>query len=46
VLLFEEGGRTDWGTGWHSDLFLHKHSTSIQSALGSEQPRSFEHSDF
>jgi hypothetical protein len=36
----------DWGTGWHSDLFLHKHSTSIQSALRSGQPRSFEHSDF
>jgi hypothetical protein len=36
----------DWGTNWHSDLFLHKHSTSVQPALGSEQPGSFEHSDF
>jgi hypothetical protein len=35
----------DWVTGWHSDLFHHKHSTFVQSTLGSEQPRSFEHSD-
>jgi hypothetical protein len=36
----------DWGTGSHSDLFHHKHSTFVQSMLGSEQPGSFEHSDF
>jgi hypothetical protein len=44
--LSKEGRHVDWGTGWHSDLFLHKHSTSVRSALGSEHPGSFEHSDF
>jgi hypothetical protein len=43
--LSEEGGCANWGTSWHSDHFLHKHSTSVQSALGFEQLGSFEHSD-
>jgi hypothetical protein len=36
----------DWGTGWHSDLFLHKHSTFVQPVLGFEKHGSLEHSDF
>jgi hypothetical protein len=44
--LSEEGGHMDWGTGWYSDLFLHKHSSSVQLTLGSRQPGSFEYFDF
>jgi hypothetical protein len=36
----------DWGIGWQNDLFLHKHSTSVQLALGFEQLGSTEHSNF
>jgi hypothetical protein len=36
----------DWDTGWHSVLSLHKHSTSIQPVMGSEQPGTSEHSYF
>jgi hypothetical protein len=44
--VFEEGGCTDWGIGWHSDLSHHKHSTSALTVLGSKQIGSTEHSDF
>jgi hypothetical protein len=46
VQLFEVGGRVDWGTGWHSDISLHKHSTFVHPVMGSEQLESSEHSDF
>jgi hypothetical protein len=36
----------DWGIGWHIDLSLHKHSTSVHPVMGSEQLESSEHSDF
>jgi hypothetical protein len=35
----------DWGTGCHSDLFHHKHSTSDQPETSFGQPGSSEHSD-
>jgi hypothetical protein len=44
--LSEEGENVDWGNGWYSDLFLHKHSTSVQPVMGSKQLGSSEHSDF
>jgi hypothetical protein len=43
--LSEEGEHVDWGIDWHSDLFLHKPSTSVQPVMGSEQLGSSEHSD-
>jgi hypothetical protein len=43
--LFEEGDCADWGIGWHSDLSLHKHSTSDQSAMSLEQLGSSKYSD-
>jgi hypothetical protein len=35
----------NWGIGWQSDLAPHKHSTSVQPIMGSEQLESSEHSD-
>jgi hypothetical protein len=36
----------DRGIGWHSDLSLHKHSTSADPVMGYEQLESSEHSNF
>jgi hypothetical protein len=35
----------DWGIHLHSNLSLHRHSSSARSALDSEQLASSEHSD-
>jgi hypothetical protein len=35
----------DWGIGWQSDLAPHKHSTSVQTVMGSKQLESSEHFD-
>jgi hypothetical protein len=44
--MTEDGECADWGIGWHSDLSLHKHSTSDQSMMGLEQLGSSKHYDF
>jgi hypothetical protein len=36
----------NWGINWLDDLSLHKHSTSVQAALGLEHLGSSEHSNF
>jgi hypothetical protein len=43
--LSEDDEHEDWGIDWHSDLLLHKHSTSVKTAMGSEQLGSSEHCD-